>query len=364
MEPSKTRNPALDGCRGIAILLVVAFHWFGAPFSDAYPHSFIVRVLDLGWCGVDLFFVLSGFLIGGILLDHLNSPNYFKTFYIRRAFRILPPYVLFIAAIELLVRIAGLGRTPWYSFLFTANFTFFLGTIWIGMQHLWSLAAEEQFYLILAPLLYWNRRVVPVIAVAAVVLSPIIRYFEWLKFGYLGARFLPFGHMDGLFAGVLIAYAIRAIPGFVRKVEPYLGWIAVSMVAILLVFARLGWTDRGLPVAVGSYALFVFLFGSLVAGAALSPDRWKWLQDPLLRRFGRYSYTIYLVHYPIFWLLAMKSYGLAVLVSASVSFTVAALSWRFYESRMIGFGHSFRYEAAGPGQGKPAIPEAASVPAD
>ncbi len=167
------RIPELDGLRGTAILLVLVGHYFAAPGTGAvrFLSGYWVR---LGWTGVDLFFVLSGFLIGGILLTVRDSPNYFKTFYARRFFRIIPIYYAWIALYVLLSLIAGsfltarvgsvqkIGIFILAHFLFLQNFKDFLNSTvsfwWLSMT--WSLAVEEQFYLV-APLLvrYLPKRV-------------------------------------------------------------------------------------------------------------------------------------------------------------------------------------------------------------
>ena len=94
----------LDGIRGLAILFVIAFHARAVyTYSSEIPLPFF-KVLDLGWSGVDLFFVLSGFLITGILLDTRDSPSYFRTFYARRALRILPLYFVYVLCVAFIVR--------------------------------------------------------------------------------------------------------------------------------------------------------------------------------------------------------------------------------------------------------------------
>ncbi len=361
-QPS--RIGALDGLRGVAILLVLGFHLFGSPLSNVYPNSYFVRVLDLGWCGVDLFFVLSGFLIGGILLDHRDSTRYYGTFYLRRACRILPPYLLAIVILEPLARFTGSGRTPWYTYAFTANFAYVFGTIWVGMWHLWSLAAEEQFYLILPPFLRWRPKAILVVAAVVVLASPLVRYFEWHAFGYLGARFLPPGHSDGLLAGVVIAYGVRRAPTLFQRIEPVLRPLILGLAGVMLLFAGFGWTNRELPVAVAGYSICTILFGITVASTVVSPRKWRWLSDPQLRLIGRYSYTIYLVHYPLYWLFAGVSYPLAVCVSVIVSFAIAPLSWHILESRMISFGHTFGYSEIDSIDRAPVVPEFASRSAE
>ena len=157
---SSTRIPALDGLRGIAILLVLLRHsvFEFHPNSKFFSHLLVAG--RLSWSGVDLFFVLSGFLIGGILLDAIASPRYFKTFYVRRAYRILPLYAVVMALFSLrYVTSHGsagpLGSfshspIPWASYVtFTQNIWMaWLGTFGVGaVAATWSLAVEEQFYL-------------------------------------------------------------------------------------------------------------------------------------------------------------------------------------------------------------------------
>ena len=170
------RIPALDGLRGIAILVVLLRHAiFGVTSVQGIEaHSrfatFVIACGQLSWSGVDLFFVLSGFLIGGILLDARSSPRYFQTFYIRRAYRILPLYFLVIGLSllpHLLAQFSVARAThttplplPWLSYAtFTQNFWMaYLGVFGpSGMGITWSLAIEEQFYLSI-PLLIRNVR--------------------------------------------------------------------------------------------------------------------------------------------------------------------------------------------------------------
>src|ERR1700676_1165017 len=159
MQISDRRLPELDGLRGIAILLVLVWHFTGmlCDPSQGLVQYIAWRIAIIGQTGVDLFFVLSGFLIIGILIDNRESPNYFTTFYIRRALRILPPYLILLAGFWLCVSEAG-GRLPYYfdrqlplwSLLtFTQNWVMAslntMGAMSIGGT--WSLAIEEQFYL-------------------------------------------------------------------------------------------------------------------------------------------------------------------------------------------------------------------------
>jgi peptidoglycan/LPS O-acetylase OafA/YrhL len=181
------RIPELDGIRGTAIALVLFHHLFIFPLV---PGSFLSRFvipLRLSWTGVDLFFVLSGFLIGGILLDARKAPNYFQVFYSRRFFRILPIYAAMLLIIPALAMVAGVlhlenyrwlggNPLPWYSYwTFTQNF-WMARTNVSGLMILvitWSLAIEEQFYLTLPVLIrFLNKKSLMAVVVSGILLAP------------------------------------------------------------------------------------------------------------------------------------------------------------------------------------------------
>src|SRR5450432_1432838 len=190
MPISDRRIPELDGLRGIAILLVLVWHFTGMLVD---PEQGVVqnaawRYLIFGQSGVDLFFVLSGFLIIGILIDNRESPTYFKTFYIRRALRILPPYLILVAGFWLCVELAGHRlahyfdwQLPLWSLLtFTQNWVMAsindFGSPLIGGT--WSLAIEEQFY-VFAPalMLVLPKRLLPKAIIAIGIASIVARSF-------------------------------------------------------------------------------------------------------------------------------------------------------------------------------------------
>src|SRR6266478_3335761 len=191
---SRGRIPELDGLRGLAILLVVLFHFitysYHGPSHTAL--SYFTKLFGLGWSGVDLFFVLSGFLIGGILLDVRESPRYFKTFYLRRFYRIIPVYYAWILFYIVIAAVAGrfltaqishanndlLGSRYWLliQFLFLQNFGILnslpvIAGVWFWPT--WSLAVEEQFYLI-APFVirFLSKRTLYVFLTTAILMAP------------------------------------------------------------------------------------------------------------------------------------------------------------------------------------------------
>jgi peptidoglycan/LPS O-acetylase OafA/YrhL len=151
----RTRMPELDTIRGIAVLLVVFFHGFGFRYGlqglSGFPKLFVAATLP-GWMGVNLFFVLSGFLITGILLDTKSRADYYRRFYVRRALRILPLYYAVLLLLAILTRTGWVNRqASWaylsLSFFYLSNVTELFGVL-SQYTVLWSLAVEEHFYLL------------------------------------------------------------------------------------------------------------------------------------------------------------------------------------------------------------------------
>jgi peptidoglycan/LPS O-acetylase OafA/YrhL len=230
LEPldSNRRIPELDGLRGVAILLVLFFHYFASsPLLPRYVSAFG----RLSWSGVDLFFVLSGFLLGGILLDAKTSPQYFKTFYARRAYRILPVYGLTLILFWILAAVWKVssnnvslqwlfsGSFPWYIYAtLTQNFAMTLGgtlgPAWLGPT--WSLAVEEQFYLTLPLMIrYLSRRRLPFVLGSIIIAAPVCRALLRLFYanGIFGAFVLMPCRADSLMLGVAGALVLKSDRG-------------------------------------------------------------------------------------------------------------------------------------------------------
>ncbi|HXP84767.1 MAG TPA: acyltransferase [Bryobacteraceae bacterium] len=190
---SSEHIPELDGVRATAIWMVLVAH-----LGFAYPPpagallwmpSAAVRILGHGWLGVDLFFVLSGFLITGILLDSRNRPKYFQRFYGRRALRILPVYFVSVGVMALFY--ANSGRYFLLSSLFMANLASLLSVSFPhGPGVLWSLAVEEHFYLLWPGLVrLMSRRTLAIVAAAIVLGTPVLR-------GLAASRGVPVEHIQ------------------------------------------------------------------------------------------------------------------------------------------------------------------------
>src|ERR1700704_885563 len=212
----RSRIPELDSVRGMAVLLVLLFHGFIFTPIRIAPPSGVTRwflcAAGGGWMGVNLFFVLSGFLITGILLNARNGPRYYRTFYWRRALRILPAYYLVLSVLVLVTHLGLAERTVGWpflglSFVYLANVTDLFG---VPSQYtvLWSLAVEEHFYLFWPSAVRWlTRRGLTIACVALIVVCPALRAFYAIRgYEYGGYTWLV---ADGLAWGALLAILVR-----------------------------------------------------------------------------------------------------------------------------------------------------------
>ena len=224
--------PALDKLRGLAILSVLLFHMPVLIRHDSLVEKLAINALGLGWAGVDLFFVLSGFLITGILIDERASPAYFRTFFARRILRIVPVYVAFLLfSMWIAPRI---GVSPPASALRLRElqgwYWSYLINIYIalhgwsaaadGALHVWSLGVEEQFYLLWpVAVLLIPVRALPRTALACVVGAELFRIAFVLSAGKGEANYvlLP-TRMDTLAVGAFLTCAVRN-PDLMAKVD-------------------------------------------------------------------------------------------------------------------------------------------------
>jgi peptidoglycan/LPS O-acetylase OafA/YrhL len=369
-----TRILALDGLRGIAILLVLSRHSiFGMETGSTWAN----RLLALGrlsWSGVDLFFVLSGFLIGGILLDARESPRYYTTFYARRAYRILPLYfaitfLFLLHHLPLRVLPAAFGESsplniPWLSYLtFTQSF-FMIHLGWYGpaaMAVTWSLAVEEQFYLV-TPLMIRKFREKRLVAALLFIIigAPFLRLLlrHVLIHGDFACYVLMPCRADALCLGVLIAYMVRR-PAFWNGliVRRKLLW---SITGILFVgVAFMTWRNYqqlSLPMTTWGYSwLALFYACCLLISISSFTGVWHWiLCSRWLRHLGTLAYCSYLLHYPLIqagrrvFHALLPSYPAAAwliggLSAVALTLVLAALSWRYFEKPMLRRGHKYQY---------------------
>ena len=313
--------PRLDGIRALAVIgvLITHFMWFYEP----------IRAMELGRTGVRLFFVLSGFLITRILLDYrdrMSTGEAAKQFYWRRFLRLAPPFYLAII-VSAALGIANM-RNDWpIHFLYLSNFLF----AWRGTSepvgHLWSLAVEEQFYLVWFAIVVWlPRRFLMPAMLFAIVAAPIFRYFtaDW-----------P-GRPAALTPAVIDCLALGALIGWAslnngRIFRFFANWGALCLSFSALVVTIILYPH---PVILGTLqAVFSACFVALAAAPrTLGLD---WLRVAPLTGLGKISYGIYLYHgFLTPYLHQMNAAGFGFLRSAlliSASIIIAALSWVLIE---------------------------------
>jgi peptidoglycan/LPS O-acetylase OafA/YrhL len=361
----------LDGLRGMAILMVVSYHYNLAPF--------------LGGVGVDLFFVLSGFLLGGTLLDKKEAPNYFKAFYIRRVCRIFPLYFLslFVFLILLLAAPFTLGwllfgdsirfllgdpLPLWSYFTFTQNFAMVdqgvWGTPWLA--HAWSLAVVEQFYLILPFLIrFVSREKLPYLLAALILTAPLSRtlLFNFHPHGDFALYVLMPCRADSLLLGVLCAYAIRneRYLEFLRAHTKALYGVLTILIAgvIVMVLSRPSGPTLHQPFFAPSYGYtWLALMYSCVLLIAVTEKQGLVTWVTRIRPFGALAvitFGVYLLHMPIGFSFRWLILGLlqvpqtwwSDLVVAFgallITLTITSISWVFFEKRIVRWGRSFKY---------------------
>lgn len=392
ISPSRTKSgaeagrlPSLDGIRGIAALMVMAFH-FTLQLRDpsGIPAMALTGLFSPGWTGVDLFFVLSGFLITGLLADAKGSSNYFRVFYARRMLRILPLYyaaLILLFGVPMLAPAATAARwvTPFYDqlwyWLYLQNFHP-LPSQFVGLAgHLWSLAIEEQFYLVwpVVILLLSRRGALRACVVCVAVsilwrLASLVAPFEMNTYNVTPAR------LDGLAIGSAVALVARG-PGGLAALRRWAipATIVAAVIAAAYFLLPTEFDDNaliaptsltvgaGLVVFPIAFTAIALLFASLLLHG-LRTDRVapSFLEWSALRSAGRYSYGLYVVHVPLIPLMYLAGFSPAKLIPRigsefaalalyivgmlAASFAVAWLSWHLYEKRFLALKKHFAYQ--------------------
>jgi peptidoglycan/LPS O-acetylase OafA/YrhL len=367
----ESRVAALDGLRGVAIILVLLVHF--APYAPGIhaPTALIdrlyLRISAMGGVGVDLFFVLSGYLITGILCDTKGSKHYFRQFYVRRVLRIFPIY--YVALVLLLVILpwpqteqAALRElradAVWYwTYLYNFKVAATGYSPLTALGHFWSLAVEEQFYLFWPLVVLWLGRRHLLVACVVAVVGALVCRLALASSGYvvLPDVWTP-ARMDALAVGAFIAVMSR-MPGGLAAMRRWAGPVALGVALPLAVLLR-----YKIALATVSHTLLALLFGAilvLLVTASPTSTLARTSASPALRFFGRYSYALYIFHHPLLWLRPIFSlafvptvfgsqlpaYLLWLSMATGVTVAVALVSWHVVEKPFLSLKRFFPYHS-------------------
>jgi peptidoglycan/LPS O-acetylase OafA/YrhL len=380
----------LDGIRGLAVLMVF-FHHFNAAANAigvSMPERLGIKILDSGWIGVDLFFVLSGFLITGILIDSKERPRYFINFYAKRTLRIFPLYYLFLAFVFFVLRPVfncmyyadNAYSTLWHSqlwfwaYLQNWHFVVIGNGSKIPVTQLWSLAVEEQFYIIWPFVVFFcaSRRIA-FISVVLCIAAPVIRLFL-IRSGWnqTSIYMSTITHADSLLLGAFVAAYARsgyAVPS-ARRLFLLLGFV-VLMGSALIADIDGGLKRDGLALQTVGFSVISCSAALFIAGALLLPERVPLnaiICHPALRMFGKYSYSLYVFHPPVIfgmvWLLRAR-FGLLVqgvrlfslgylflaFLSLLICLAISISTWYLIEARVLALKRYFAMDGGTPYDG-------------
>lgn len=363
-EPSGERQStqhikSLDGVRGLAILVVMAGHLFGSTSMSSNPTvQVLLSLRSLNWAGVNLFFALSGFLITAILYDTLGSHNYFRNFFARRILRIFP---LYYGVLLVLLALTPFLHLHWNGsaivFLtYTQNLPFTLNPLgpapWAVLRHFWSLAVEEQFYLIWPLLVFWLRgwRKIMGAVVVASALALSFRTALALAGGYPQNHSTPFC-MDSLLAGGGLALLVRSRYHAVALRYGLLAFLAACACIVPLAIRHPGfdWESSLYLTTIGLTIVNLGAAGLIAAALKPGSATRHIFSAAWLRFFGKYSYGLYVFHYSIGEAAMSKlrpmlrAHGMGKgltdllpgLIALGLSIVLAMASYQLYEVRFL-----------------------------
>jgi peptidoglycan/LPS O-acetylase OafA/YrhL len=361
--------PALDGVRGLAIGLVLLAHCLHLPLYGAVKpgnwQQYAYQWTNLAWSGVELFFVLSGFLITKVLLENQDSPGFFRTFYARRACRILPLYFAVVV-----VAFAGMhylphnafwaqmfgGQFPWQSYAtLTQNYAMGVSNKYGGdaLAVTWSLAVEEQFYLVLPLVIrFFPRKYLPWLLAGGIPWAYLARMHFYLR-GMSSYVYAPC-QADALLLGCLLAWACHqpAAYAWLQKQGGGLNLLLLLLTAGLLFINRMP-EFFGVPVIETWLAFFYGALVLLVVTQSPHPIT-RLLSGHWIGYLGTISYGVYLLHFGIqnlfYWVVCGSAAAVKTgpdliypMVIIGLSVAVASASWFLYERHWVKLGHRMKF---------------------
>ncbi len=360
------RIPELDGLRGIAILSVVSFHYLNNQLvgSENAIGKLIYKLTSFGWIGVDLFFILSGFLIGTILIQSKNSKNYFSTFYIRRVVRIIPNYFLLILIFMGLLAIpffannyflTGNNVIPAWSY-FAMVHNFYMASLDnlgnSAMSVTWSIGIEEQFYIIFPLVIYLLKdKWIPYLLGITIVLAIFFRmqFDSWIPpYVLLHCR------MDAIAFGALVAY-FNYHYNLREWVNTNFKWLTIILTTEIILCGYFFYRYQDLGVLRNTYYGIFFSISLVIAITKKDSYYAALLRNKALMWVGTISYSLYLFHYMILGLFHHlfnngNSIGIEngkdILISISAfafSLLFAFFIYKRLETPMIKIGKRFQY---------------------
>jgi peptidoglycan/LPS O-acetylase OafA/YrhL len=350
--PNRSYYPALDGLRGVASLLVVIYHNF----------DFIKNYFFFGWLGLDIFFVLSGFLITDILLNTVGKKNYLRNFYVRRVLRVFPLY--YLGLVFFLIILPRIPNIPIRIDYFVDNqvwlWTYLENWLYIfkpsnqdALNHLWSLAVEEQFYLIWPLIILLLRKPKYILIFISLVLlfTVGLRYWVWVnqfeKLAYY--NLYTFTRIDGICIGVMVACLQKINLKFLGKNTALIVFIFAGL-NFLFYFFNKKYNFSFPYLAIVGYTTFAMIFGLLIYDIVNGGTKFitTIFNIAPLKLIGRISYGCYIIHWPLYLLIGpslarwstknlpfISSHFFASATATILAYIIGYLSYRYFEMRFL-----------------------------